>query len=117
MFNFVEKSEIRQTGRLIQRIGFASRSRTESALSNEGCARETPRNGRKAEGLMTVLEREDVNFGTQWRSPGFERKEMRPENTTQEHSSKEPKARVKGESQTTETPHRGAVRMGHHDPE
>ena len=29
---------------------------------------------------------------------------MKPENTTQEHSSPEPKARVKGESRTTETP-------------
>ncbi|KAJ7876654.1 hypothetical protein B0H13DRAFT_2347539 [Mycena leptocephala] len=65
-----------------------------------------------AEGLMTVLEREDVNSRTQWRSWGFGSEEMKPENTTQEYSSKEPKARVKGESQTTETPQTGAVRMG-----
>jgi hypothetical protein len=60
---------------------------------------------------MMVLEREDVNFSTQWRSRGFGRDEMKPENTTPEHSSKEPNGSLKGESQTTETP-RGAGRMG-----
>ncbi|KAJ6605268.1 hypothetical protein DFH09DRAFT_1067548 [Mycena vulgaris] len=43
-----------------------------------------PRSGRKAEGLMKVLEREDVNFSTQWHSRGFGREEMKPENTKRE---------------------------------
>ncbi|KAJ7841021.1 hypothetical protein B0H13DRAFT_1910432 [Mycena leptocephala] len=95
----------------INRIGFASRSRTEGCPSNTGGAGKTPRNGRKAEGLMMVLEREDVNFSTQWRSRGFGRDEMKPENTTQEHGSKEPNGSLKGESQTTKTP-TGAGHMG-----
>jgi hypothetical protein len=55
---------------------------------------------------MMVLEQEDINISMQWRFLGFERDEMKPENTTQEHSSKEPNGSLKGESQTTENPRR-----------
>ena len=37
---------------------------------------------------MMVLEREDVNFSTQWRSRGLWRDEMKPENTKREAEAK-----------------------------
>ncbi|KAJ7936643.1 hypothetical protein B0H13DRAFT_1853378 [Mycena leptocephala] len=45
--------------------------------------------------------------------PGLRKRvEMKPENTTPEHSSKEPKARVRANHQATENPQTGAVRAG-----
>ncbi|KAJ7686304.1 hypothetical protein B0H17DRAFT_1137007 [Mycena rosella] len=78
-------------------LRFASRSRTERTLAAMGCARGTPRNGRRLE------DREERSGTRAGQSHVHEvlpgrRDEMKPVNTTPEHSSQEPKAR------TTELP-------------
>ncbi|KAJ7690967.1 hypothetical protein B0H17DRAFT_1133992 [Mycena rosella] len=86
-----------------RRLHFASRSKTERTLAAIGCARGTPWNGRRLEDCEEHSGTRAGQSHVHEVLPG-RRDEMKPENTTPEHSSQEPKARMKGESRTTELP-------------
>ncbi|KAJ7064444.1 hypothetical protein C8F01DRAFT_1080771 [Mycena amicta] len=100
-----ESDEEAKIGRSKPRMAFTSRTRTKGSVAHEGTT-DAPRNG---EVLKKEFWNEGMSRPVPKAPPGFRKGEEEPENTKQERSYQEPKARERANQKRPKTP-TGAAR-------